>query len=54
MKKIVKVAIIFGIISILAIAMINFYNSDEQETISYDITKVTETMEIKDDDDVTE
>lgn len=53
MKRIVKVGIILGIIGILAIAMINFYNSDEQEKISYNITKVTETMEIKDEAGVT-
>lgn len=53
MKKIVKIGIVFGIICILVIGLINFYTGASKEIINYDMTKVTETMEIKDDDGVT-
>lgn len=53
MKKIISLCCILIVIGIIVFVGMNFYNRDNEEIISYNITKITDTKEIKNNDGMT-
>lgn len=53
LKKIISITVIAVVIVLLILIGVNFYNKHNNEFINYNITKVTENSELKNDDGIT-